>query len=643
MRRRALLASFALPLLPPVLGWAPAQAQGNQAAALRRALDQLAAGRWTEADATAAPYPLVAKIIRWVQLTGSATPEAAAAFLTDNPDWPLPDTIRRRAEPQVAQWPEDARVIAWFMPRPPLTPQGKLRLAQAQAATGAGAAAAASARRIWLEAPSDPNFERQALDQLGPWLKPADHVARFDRLALRNDTAGARRLQPLLPATQALRAEAILTLLAGNDTAIDPRDGLGFLLRARLLRRQDQDGTLSAWWRSAPTPDDEELARALWNERQTFARRSLRLGDPAGAHAIAAAHGLSGGSEAALEAYFVAGWLALRFNDKPAEAAQHFARLSAQAVSPISVARGRYWQGRAAAALGQDPRAHYEAAATQPATYYGQLAVLALGEGPAGITRRIASLPQPMFQADQVAQFAARELARAAALLSEAGERGRARSFLLRIEMLAPSAADRRLAAALATALGRTDVAVEIARRTGPKDGTTLLAAGWPEPFEPPGSHRALALALMRQESNFDPNAVSPVGARGLMQLMPATAVITARKLGVPHTPAKLFEPAHNMALGTAYLAEQVGNFDGAVPLALAAYNAGPHRVRQWLAEAGDPRLPAAQGGADPIDWVERIPFTETRNYVQRVTESVAIYAARANETAQHPVLAMGR
>jgi soluble lytic murein transglycosylase len=635
MRRRALLASL------PLLYAAPALAQQSEAALLRTALNFAGGGRWAEAENAVAPFPLASKIIRWVRLTaGPADPDAAARFLADNPDWPSPDLIRRRAEAQVALWPDDAYARQWFTRHPALTPQGRLRQAELLRAAGRANDAAIAARQAWIDAPSDEVFERAVLEKLGPLLKPADHLARFDRLAFRGESQAAARLLPLLPPAQLPQAQAVLALLAGTDTTVDPRDATGFLLRARLLRRQDADGELTAWWRKAPTPTEPERATALWAERQVFARRTLRLGDPATAYAVAAAHGLSGSTEAALEAHFLAGWLALRFLNDAAAADRHFAQLEAVAVSPISVARGKYWRGRAA--QGDAASGFFIQAAQHPATYYGQLAILALGEGSAGIATRIAALPQPMLEAEQISHFSGRELARAAALLAEAGERGRTRFFLLRIEQLAPTAADRRLAAALAVALGRDDVGVEIARRTGPKDGTTLLAAGWPEPYEPPGPHRALALALMRQESNFDTGAVSPVGARGLMQLMPATARATARKLGLTHTDAKLTaEPAYNMALGTAYLADQIETFDGAVPLALAAYNAGPHRVRQWLSEAGDPRIPLSQGGADPIDWIERIPFSETRNYVQRVTESIAIYRARANDAAQHPVTAM--
>lgn len=639
MHRRFLLASLALAPLAPAA--ARAQAEG-EAAVLRAALAAANRGNWPEAQRIAAARPLPAKLVRWLALVaGPAEPDEAAAFLAANPDWPLAEAIRRRAEAVLAFSGSDESLRAWTGRLPALTPALKLRLVPLLPPREA----AAMAHAAWIEAPADEAFERRVLDQAGLLLTAEDHVARFERLAWAGQAQAAGRLLPLLPAPYAPTARAWLDLLAGRDAPdLAPANPGPFLRRARLLRTQDRDAEALAWWARAPAVREPERAAQLWAERQTMARRTLRLRDPRAAQRLAAAHGLAGGTEAEIEARFVSGWLALRFAEDARTAAASFDALVGVAVSPISAARGHYWRGRAAAALGQDARPHYESAARHPAAYYGQLAILALGEGEAGITRRLTALPQPAPDEAAMRLFLNRELARAARLLNEAGERGRARTFLLRIEALAADAETRARTAALAAAIGRPDVGVEIARRAGPRDGATLLEAGWPAPVDPPaGTDRALVLALMRQESNFAAEAVSPVGARGLMQLMPATARTTARRLGVPTNEARLVsDPQHNMLLGAAYLAELMTQFDNAVPLALAGYNAGPHRVTQWLAEAGDPRIPPAQGGADPIDWIERIPFTETRNYVQRVIEGVMVYRARFNEPGRHPVLALG-
>ena len=188
--------------------------------------------------------------------------------------------------------------------------------------------------------------------------------------------------------------------------------------------------------------------------------------------------------------------------------------------------------------------------------------------------------------------------------------------------------------ATLANGLGLPDLAVAIARRAG-RDGAMLPEAGWPAPYTPPaGMEPAIVLALMRQESSFDEQIVSPAGARGLMQLMPATAIAVARKLGdTPELAALTSSPDTNMRLGTAYLRGLQDQF-GALPLALAAYNAGPRRVQDWVTANGDPRT----GDISMVDWIELIPFNETRNYVQRVLENVAIYRARLQrQTAANP------
>jgi soluble lytic murein transglycosylase len=638
MRRRALLASLSAGLATLSAGGALAQA--GQGHGFRQALALAGRGNWAEAEAQVGAASLAGKIIRWLKLvSGPIEPDEAAGFLSANPDWPSADAIRRRAEAVLASGGSDDAVRLWAQKFPPLSAPFRLRLAEILPP----AEAQAQARTGWIELVPDEAAERRALDRVGPLLSANDHIARFDRLAWSGQPQAAGRMLPLLPAGYAPTARAALELLAGRDAPDgDPANATIFVRRARLLRTTDRDAEALAWWQRAPRPAEPERAAGIWAERQAMARRTLRLGDPAGALRVAGAHGLSGSAEPHLDALFLTGWLALRFNGDPRTAARAFDALSQVAVAPISVARGRYWRGRAAAALDQDALPHYRAAAAHPATYYGQLAILALGEGEQGIADRLKTLPQPTPDPAVMQAFLGRELARAARILDNAGERSRARLFLLRLEQLAPDAADRANAAALAAAIGRVDVGVEIARRVGPKDGATLLEAGWPAPFTPAatdGVEPALVLALIRQESNFDHQAVSPAGARGLMQLMPATARNTAKRIGVATTPTRLTaEPSHNMALGTAYLAEQLAYFDQAIPLALAAYNAGPHRVTQWLADAGDPRIGAKLGGADPIDWVERIPFSETRNYVQRVVESVLVYRARLGESGRHPL-----
>ena len=221
-----------------------------------------------------------------------------------------------------------------------------------------------------------------------------------------------------------------------------------------------------------------------------------------------------------------------------------------------------------------------------------------------------------------------------------AGHLGRAtarRSFLLRLNDVTPDAADRTLAGRLALGFGLPDVAVTLARRAG-RDGLTMLQTGWPAAAEvPPGAgvESALALGIIRQESSFDTSTISPAGARGLMQLMPGTAAQVARKLGMQVALAALTgDPHANVALGCAYLSGLLDRFGASIPLAVAAYNAGPSRVDTWLAANGDPRAE----GTDMLDWIEQIPFGETRNYVQRVIENLMVYRSQRRDPAPDPV-----
>ena len=323
--------------------------------------------------------------------------------------------------------------------------------------------------------------------------------------------------------------------------------------------------------------------------------------------------------EARAEAEFLAGFIALRLLHDPVIAAPHF-RVLANSRSIITQSRAHYWLARTAAAEGKDARPEYETAATWPTAFYGQLAIQALGGTPAA---RIDSISDPTWTQDTALAFTEHEVLRAGAWLIAWGDTQRARVFLTRMDEIAPIPAERTLTAAFALSVGMPDAAVFVARRMG-RDGIALPHAGWPVPYDlaaPPDP--SFSLGIMRQESSFDVGAVSSSGARGLMQLMPPTAIATARELGIlASVPTLTVDASHNIRLGTAYLQEVLTRFDNCLPLAAAAYNAGPRRVAQWLDETGDPRV----GPIDMVDWIELIPVNETRNYVQRVMENVVMY-----------------
>lgn len=604
-----------------------------------RAADVMAAvraDRWAEAEIAAAQYvdPVAAKLVTYYRMLAPHAASAAeiAAFMTENPDWPFQNILARRLDEAIAAEPDDAAAARLCRAHRPTAAASLQRCA---VAFGSGAEATALARAAWVAGDGGIGWEKDFLARWGDVLRPRDEMERFDALAGRDTAAATREATRLAGADQkvalarlALRADApnAASLLA-EVPAARRGDPLLVYEQAAHLRRAGQDAAALAAWLAAPAgPVPPGWQTRLWRERDILARQLLQAGDARGAYRVIAAHGASG--EARLDAEFLAGFIALRKLGDRAAAAAHFRALMQGSRSAITLARGHYWLGRASADAAA-ARAEYTRAAAWPTTFYGQLAILALGEGDAGLQRRLRALRDPATSPAEALAFAGRELARAAALLTGWGEPRRAQAFLLRLEQVAPDPVDRALSARLAAGLGLPQTAIAIARRAG-ADGLMLPDAGWPAPVSVPadeGLPTALVLGLIRQESSFDGAVVSPAGARGLMQLMPGTARDVARDLGMRAEPAALtLDGGYNMRLGTHYLRAMLARFSGCTPLAIAAYNAGPRRVEQWLAANGNPCQP---GGPAMIDWLEEIPFSETRNYVQRVTESAALYAAR--------------
>jgi soluble lytic murein transglycosylase len=607
------------------------------------------ADRWAEAQAAAAvdPDPVVAKLVTFYRLLapGQASAAEIDRFLADSPDWPFQSTLAHRRDDALAQEPDDTAALAVCTADAVAAAKALERCATAAAALGKPAET--WARRAWIALPPDAAEESGFLARWRSVIGRAEQWQRFARLAWAG-TAGTERQEARLDPADRPRAAAWMALLHDDPQALalveklpDPDRALPELVlaEARYLRRAGRDPEALQLWITAGGAAERAASAghrgAFWDERNILARQLLRDGDAAGAYALVAAHAQTT-PERIADAEFLAGFIALRKLNDRAKALPHFARLAQISRAAITQARAYFWMARAASNEAA-ARRDYAAAAAWPSTFYGQLAALALGEGPAGLTRRIAAQHDPAWDPAQALAFAGRELARASAYLVSWGERQRAQAFLLRLSDIVPDPADRAIAARLAIGFDMPEAAVAIARRAG-RDGVILLDAGWPRPVSlPPGTgiEPALALAIMRQESSFDPATVSPAGAQGLMQLLPGTARLVARQIGLREKlPSLIADTTANMRLGLAYLRRMMEQFDNCTPLAVAAYNAGPARVQQWLAENGDPR----QAGIDMLDWIELIPFGETRNYVQRVIENEVIYRARGGDPAPHPL-----
>jgi soluble lytic murein transglycosylase len=583
---------------------------------------------------------LLGKIVQWIQYgaaNGGASFDAIAGFVAANPDWPLLAVLRRQAE---AVMPDDlpaTQVLAWYKSAAPQTVPGVLRYAGALAASGDAPRAARAVRERWIDGTFTPAEEQDFLLRTGDQLQPADHLARLERLLWDHQPVPARRLlaRGVVDDGHAALAEARLALdsdlrtidgvLAKVPAAFQNDPGLLYE-RARNRRRAGDDmGALDILLHP---PAESGRPAAWWNERNIVARRAIDRGDTATAYRLAAGHG-SSDSQVVVQGEFLAGWLALRFRNDPATALGHFQALLRASTIPTSKSRASYWVARAAEAAGDTAQARvwYQRAAAFTTTFYGQLAFGRL-EADGAITLPAEPRPTPA----QTAAFEKRELVRVARLLTQAVARDDERlgATLRRIGLSVREPAEFVLSARLSQESGRQDMAVATARDASQTDvflvenGYPLLAgsAAAGTPPEP-----ALVHALIRQESTFNPGVVSPVGARGLMQLMPATAQVVATRLGLKqHNAIRLTaDPAYNVRLGSAYLQELMERFNGSPILAVAGYNAGPNRVRGWLDQYGDPRA----GTVDPVDWIELIPFNETRNYVQRVLEALLVYRAR--------------
>lgn len=569
-----------------------------------------------------------------------------AAFLRAHPDWPQRDILRARLETALfEQRPPAEAVIAAFRAAPPETGAGKAALAFALLEGGERKEAAKWARDAWENHTLSPAQEALIGAKFSDMLTRQNHKTRLDRLLYADQSAAALRSAKRLgkDAVALARARAAVSgrsrsagkLLAAlpSETRNDP---VALLSRIQWLRRAGKDVEAAKLMLTVPRGGEAAIdVWQWWEERRILTRRLLDRGDGETAYRIAAGHAAESGLAFA-EAEFLAGWVALRYLDRPQTALIHFEALRGNVSTDLSLSRAYYWLGRGFEALGkiEEARAHYQSASRYGTAYYGQLARLKLG-----MPAHLSFGPSPQPTAEEQDRFFNRDLVRAARLLGELGETGLAGVFLIELASSLDSAAEIALAGRLARDLDLPHVSLRIGKIAATKDRPlpelAFLTGAVPD-FPPRGTavEPALVHAIARQESSFNAAAVSPAGARGLMQLMPATAKRTAREAGLAYSPARLIDdPAYNAAVGAAHLEQLMTEFDGSYIMTIAAYNAGRRRVAEWVETFGDPR----DRQVDPIDWIERIPFSETRNYVQRVLENLQVYRARLNGDS-HPI-----
>jgi soluble lytic murein transglycosylase len=581
--------------------------------------------------------PVASKLAEWLILrsdNNGASAERYRAFLAENPSWPSQIFLRRRGE--AALWDDrrdDAAVLAFFGDEQPLSAKGRFVLARALLARGDRRSAEHLVREAWRNDPFSADVENAALEQFGPLLNAGDFKTRMDMLLYGNDTAeSALRSAKRLGSGYVALAKARIGLdkKASNSRALleaVPRelhgDPIYLISKAQWLRREEHFAEAARVMQSAPR-DPARLVNAdeWWIERRLLARKLLDSNEPRTAYAVARDAALPARDIYKTEREFTAGWIALRFLNDPNLAAQHFARIGVDSVNPTALARAGYWQGRAAEAAGraQEARAAYESAARQSTSYYGQLAraklklpQIALNEVPGrsrnGSRLEVVRAVELLYALDE------REVA--IPILADMGERADMEALLALCELT-----QRHNDARAMLMVGKAAL-----NRGMPFDHYAYPVSGIP-PYKDfgPGTEKAIVFAIARQESAFNPAVVSPAKAYGLMQVTADAGKYVAKKYGTSFDLGRLRnDPSYNAAFGAAELGGLIDDYRGSYIMTFAGYNAGRGSVRKWVERYGDPRDPKV----DAVDWVEQIPFAETRNYVQRIMENLQVYRAR--------------
>ncbi len=580
-------------------------------------------------------------LVRWLALRVTARGvgfDRAQAILRAHPTLPTPTVLRRRLEYLLyAENRDPGTIRSFFAEQPPISGEGKIAFARALFATGERNAGTAWLRDAWREDALSEDTEATVMQEFGGLLTRDDHKYRADKQLYNEDADRGLRAATRAGSDVVALAKARIALFSKsgdpaallNAVPMSLRSDPAYLYtQAKILRRAGNDAGAAAVLARAPKDpallvDPDEW----WTERRLVARELLDLGDARTAYMVARDAAPPENDHMRSEAQFTAGWIALRFLNDPRTAQQHFARIPEGQTHPATISRGFYWQGRALEAIGStgQARAQYEVAAAYGTTYYGQLARARIGKPLVGV--RSAPMAGPV----QRVTFSRDEGVQIFKLLEQSGRRDLAIALASDLSERLPDEAMLGLLGDTAQSFGDARAMVVIGKnalnRGIPLEAVAYPVIGIPN-YRPIGPEidKALIYAIARQESMFNASVVSRAGATGLMQVMPATGRTIARREGVAFDPSQLHaDPATNVRFGAAELRSLLENYQDNYVLTFAAYNAGRGSVAKWIAQYGDPRDP----NVDPIDWVERIPFSETRNYVQRVMENAQVYKAR--------------
>jgi soluble lytic murein transglycosylase len=597
-------------------------------------------------------------IARWNALrqTDSLPFSSYASFLITHKGWPGEASMRRTAERAIdPNSVSPGEVLRYFAVQPALTPAGHAHHAMALLAGGETDRAREAARAAWHGGVMAQAVESRLLGAFAPVLSQQDHDIRMDVLLDNGDRTSAQRVLPMTSFQRRALYEARLALQTRAPDAASKAAALGagangdaglVMDRANWLRNTGQAQAARdflAQRRSLTTrPRDAEkyletlltVARAASADRQhMLAYQIASQATDAFAPGTDIAERSLGERDDFTSLVWLAGTTALQQLGRPAEAERMFAAYAGGGRSLQVLTKGRYWAGRAAEASGRtaEATAHYEAAARYPELFYSQLAIERLGRP---IPAPAPAAVQPT-EAERLA-FQHRSIVAAAAYLGQTGQWNDQSLFVRALSEGVETDRDRQLAVDLSRAIGRPDLAVWVARSARNGGSPFYVRPSWPETSVPAAQSQywSLAHGIMRQESSFDRAAVSHAGARGMMQLMPGTAREVAGRLGLPYDLGRLTsDPSYNIQLGSSYVGTLMNQWGGNVVLTAASYNAGAGNVRRWINENGDPRM----AGVDVLQWIEAIPFSETRGYVQRVIENSVVYDAMNPARAMSP------
>ena len=622
---------------PQVTMTPPADGAGNQTTGVAAILQaaKYGDGNRIRAAMDSQSDPLVRKFGLWAM--ADAAPDYLSWSEADQArrelkDWPRPSRRQVAAEKLLDRSSmSPSATIAWFDRQDPQTPQGAMALANALRADGQPEPAALIIRKAWRTMAFDQLTQQTMLYRFHDVLKQPDIAGREDFLLYGAQGPAATDLLPQLPADKQAVADVRMALrrndsnaaamLAALPAADQTSPGVIYERILPLAEHGEIGGAIALVGYLPDEIPNQAAAEKLWQKGAIF-KTVVRAGDYQGAYAIASHSGLVNGPEAA-EARFDAGWLAYAKLHDAKLAEDHFAKLQGAGGSPITQARALYWRGRVAEAEG-DPLAaqlYYGQAAKNQTTFYGQLAATRGGAA------NLVLGHDPEIGPEERAKFESRDWVKAARLLYQLSPRDGFKTFVGALAESIPTVADEAMLVDLVRGYGDQELSMRVVRNAA-KRGFILPERGYPIRASASGfgvAEQPLVLGVTRQESSFDPMARSGAGARGMMQLMPATASIVARRAGLGA--GSLEDPDYNMRVGSVFLGQLVDQFSGSYVMAAAAYNAGPGRPTQWVVTCGDPR----NSSTDPLDFIECIPFSETKDYVMRVLEATQVYRARLN------------